>query len=268
MKIHIQTRGRIRDYTFLGDVPEKKWWRQPVYEQGTSFEKPTLIIENDTSGWRCYIGGILSNRRDRVNTPIRYTLVINEDKKTPTEIKNILSLVFSALQAFSSPSSNLLQEILDKTFDFDLDAFIDGNKTKNINSLLEKIIQDKRIQEFPIDKKKFSNKIEEIIKQKKSEGSSNAVAFLNLVSNKYYIDSEIQPAFNESKLNRLSLIESLSSGNMFNDLTKSSKNEAPPTGDTSTSNEAKSNKKKIRMMLVAITVIALAALILNLYQSN
>jgi hypothetical protein len=47
MKIYIQTRGKTRDYTFLGGEPKEKWWRKPVYEQGTSFEKPTLIIEND-----------------------------------------------------------------------------------------------------------------------------------------------------------------------------------------------------------------------------
>ena len=270
MKIYIQTRGKTRDYTFLGGEPKEKWWRKPVYEQGTSFEKPTLIIENNASELRCYISGILSSRRDRVNTPIRYTMVIDGSAAIEGEVKNILLLISSALQAFSSPSSSSLQKVLDNLFDFDIDNY---DKTKDIGAI--KIIE--QINEHPKDKKfiNFDKKIKQIIEQKEFNRSSNAVAFLNLVNNKDYINSEIQPALNKSDLNSLSLLESLSSGKMFDDLTNSSKKENTQTVPPSTYKEKekekgkeKGNNKKIITITIIITIIILLIMILKTSKNN
>lgn len=266
MKIYIQTRGKISDYTFIGGEPQKKWWREPIYEQGTSFEKPTLIIENNANECRCYISGILSNRRDRVNTPIRYTIVIDEIKATAEEVDNILLLISSALQAFSSPSSSLLQEALDNLFNFDVDNY---DKAEYIDTI--KIIKEineppkiEQINEF-LKGKKFTNfhkKIKTTIAQKESNKSSSAVAFLNLVTNKDYINSEIQPIFNKlNDLNSLSLLESLSSGKMFDDLTKELKKENAPI-DNSPAPNKKIYNKKIRAIIAAIIIAILAILIL------
>lgn len=69
---HLQTRSRNHDYCFLGQSPDR-WWS--AWSNDTSFEKPTLLIESDTEGWRLLASGIPSSRRDRSRTAIRHTLV-------------------------------------------------------------------------------------------------------------------------------------------------------------------------------------------------
>jgi hypothetical protein len=62
------------DYDFLGKRPAKAWW-STVYGRFSAFEDFTLLLEATALGqWRAYLGGIPSGRRDRVGTPIRYTL--------------------------------------------------------------------------------------------------------------------------------------------------------------------------------------------------
>jgi hypothetical protein len=77
--VHVQTRGRPRhrDYGFLGAGPERPWWRG--YAGHTAFERPTVLVESDGAGYRAYLSGIPSARRDAVGTVIRYTLVVEED---------------------------------------------------------------------------------------------------------------------------------------------------------------------------------------------
>ncbi|WP_214403795.1 hypothetical protein [Pseudonocardia lacus] len=77
--VHVQTRGRPRhrDYGFLGAGPERPWWRE--YAGHTAFERPTVLVESDGAGYRAYLSGIPSARRDAVGTVIRYTLVVEED---------------------------------------------------------------------------------------------------------------------------------------------------------------------------------------------
>ncbi|MCO1660115.1 hypothetical protein [Pseudonocardia humida] len=76
--VHVQTRGRQRhrDYDFLGAGPARPWWR--AYAGHTAFERPTVLVESDGAGYRAYLSGIPSARRDAVGTVIRYTLVVDE----------------------------------------------------------------------------------------------------------------------------------------------------------------------------------------------
>jgi hypothetical protein len=76
--VHVQTRGRPRhrDYGFLGAGPEQPWWR--AYAGHTAFERPTVLVESDGAGYRAYLSGIPSTRRDAVGSVIRYTLVVEE----------------------------------------------------------------------------------------------------------------------------------------------------------------------------------------------
>ena len=73
VQLYLSTRGSSLDYRFLGRAPDTRWWAEGPYSQLTRFEKPTLLIE---SPGRAYYSGIPSSRRDRVQTPIRYTLVV------------------------------------------------------------------------------------------------------------------------------------------------------------------------------------------------
>jgi hypothetical protein len=76
--VYLQTRGRPRhrDYDFLGAAPGHPWWR--AYAGHTAFERPTALVESDGGGYRVYLSGIPSARRDAVGTVIRYTLVLEE----------------------------------------------------------------------------------------------------------------------------------------------------------------------------------------------
>jgi hypothetical protein len=77
--VFVQTRGRPRhrDYDFLGAGPEEPWWR--AYAGYTAFERPTVLVESDGAGYRVYLSGIPSGRRDAVGTVIRYTVVLRAD---------------------------------------------------------------------------------------------------------------------------------------------------------------------------------------------
>ena len=72
----IQTRGKFIDYGFIINAPknENSWWGE--YSRFTAFEFPTIIIENISDYPRIYLSAIPSGRKDRVETIIRYTLVI------------------------------------------------------------------------------------------------------------------------------------------------------------------------------------------------
>jgi len=72
---YLNTRGRERhrDYQFVGPAPPTSWWR--AYAEHTTFERPTVLVQSDGTGWQAYLSGIPSRRRDAVGTVIRYTLV-------------------------------------------------------------------------------------------------------------------------------------------------------------------------------------------------
>ena len=72
---YLNTRGRERhrDYQFVGPAPPTSWWR--AYADHTTFERPTVLVQSDGTGWQAYLSGIPSRRRDAVGTVIRYTVV-------------------------------------------------------------------------------------------------------------------------------------------------------------------------------------------------
>jgi hypothetical protein len=89
MQFYLQTRGRTRDYAFLGASPSQMWWKE--FSQFTSFEHPTILVLGDKSNWRSYVSGIPSRRQDRVGTQIRYTLVVSG--KTAGSHDEIIGLI-------------------------------------------------------------------------------------------------------------------------------------------------------------------------------
>jgi hypothetical protein len=84
--VFVQTRGRPRhrDYDFLGGGPGEPWWR--AYAGHTAFERPTVLVESDGVGYRVYLSGIPSGRRDAVGTVIRYTVVLRADGDGPPAV--------------------------------------------------------------------------------------------------------------------------------------------------------------------------------------
>lgn len=62
------------DYRFLGRAPREAFWRR--YAEYTSFERPTALYQSKNGAFRAYVSGVLSARRDRTKTPLRYTLVL------------------------------------------------------------------------------------------------------------------------------------------------------------------------------------------------
>ena len=85
-EFYLQTRGKAIDYRFLYESPSSDWWR--FYAEYTLFEDKTIILERLSSGeGRLYLSGISSpERRDRVETVIRYTLVAKFKKGEGSEI--------------------------------------------------------------------------------------------------------------------------------------------------------------------------------------
>ena len=120
MNIYIQTRSVMKDYQFLGDSPKDSWWMD--YKEYTSFEHPTVIVEGNTSQqWRIYLSGMNSSRVDKVNTPIRYTFILEDTKPVPdSELPQVLGFIQAWTQAiYDSESKNKLQSRLDDLFSID-----------------------------------------------------------------------------------------------------------------------------------------------------
>jgi hypothetical protein len=68
---YLNTRGRERhrDYQFVGAAPPTSWWR--AYANHTTFERPTVLVQSDGTGWQAYLSGIPSRRQEAVGTVIR-----------------------------------------------------------------------------------------------------------------------------------------------------------------------------------------------------
>lgn len=127
MPLYIQTRSTGMDYDFLGKRPAQAWW-STVYGRFSAFEDFTLLLEVAVPGqWRAYLGGIPSGRRDRVGTPIRYTLV-GEGNLGDDDARFFYKLLYVFLHDYnqSTLESNLAllgKNTLDSCFPQD---FIDG----------------------------------------------------------------------------------------------------------------------------------------------
>jgi len=201
MDIYIMTRGTQIDYMFLGAEPKRAWWTK--FREWTSFEYPTIIFQAS----ELYLSGIPSKRKDRVKTPIRYTLVF--EKVGSEDIEKLRKLIKSWLNDIiigdGDPVSSELGEYLDKKF---TEEYTDNIllKLKKINQKNEKMeIHDEIIKKISDIFKYDYNNIEPendhwvCVSKKKNNGWMSFVneiepgivaAYLNLVDGKN-IDSVI-----------------------------------------------------------------------------
>ncbi len=138
-KIFIQTRGKLIDYGFLVESPKDSWWRN--YDELTSFEHPTLIIERIDDYCHIYLSAIPSERKDQVQTIIRYTLAIELDDK-------------SNVDAFLRLVSIWLDEV----------AQADKNRSikSKIGSLLDKLFPEEKVEELLTKEQKTSEFVEDM----------------------------------------------------------------------------------------------------------
>ncbi len=110
-EFYLQTRGKTIDYRFLYKAPSSEWWRR--YVDYTLFEDRTIILEQlADEECRLYLSGIPSNRRDRVNTIIRYTLVAKIGKGESSENFRLVKQFLDDCR----DKSNALGERLDSDF--------------------------------------------------------------------------------------------------------------------------------------------------------
>jgi hypothetical protein len=116
--VFVQTRGRPRhrDYDFLGDGPGEPWWR--AYAGHTAFERPTVLVESDGTGYRAYLSGIPSGRRDSVGTVIRYTVVLRSVGDGPPVVRpaGVLALVGCWLDDQAAGGVGVVSRALDAEF--------------------------------------------------------------------------------------------------------------------------------------------------------
>lgn len=113
VEFYLQTRGKTIDYRFLYQAPSSEWWR--YYADYTLFEDETIILERLAGKeYRLYLSGIPSNRPDRVNRIIRYTLVAELGQGERSE--KTFQLVKQFLDDCRN-KSNTLGESLDSCFD-------------------------------------------------------------------------------------------------------------------------------------------------------
>jgi hypothetical protein len=95
-------------------LPAKLWWLE--FRSFTSFEKPTVLVKSDGKHWNAYISGISSARFDRVNTPIRYSLVL-EGAAREEDVYKAIKLVAACVADAASPAKpSELQVELDTVF--------------------------------------------------------------------------------------------------------------------------------------------------------
>jgi hypothetical protein len=127
VKAFIQTRGRNVDYAFLGDAPKDRWWSQ--YRDLTSFEDPTIIVQSSNNKWHVFLSGIGSNRKDRVGTSIRYSIVLEGScgVQQAAIVVNVIGLCIES--AAANRALGHIQEALDAGFPEALveSVFLDKN---------------------------------------------------------------------------------------------------------------------------------------------
>jgi hypothetical protein len=115
VQVFLQTRGRTTDYGFLGQSPNKRWWLD--FRPFTSFEKPTLLVTSNAKCWNAYLSGIPSGRFDRVNTPIRYSLVLEGAVAAEEDVGKAIKLIAAWVADVASPAvSTEVQVALDTAF--------------------------------------------------------------------------------------------------------------------------------------------------------
>lgn len=113
MRTFLMSRGRERDYRYLGSAPDPARWRE--FGQLSAFEYPTLLMHADETGWRVYASAIPTARRDFRNTVIRISLELHGDHEVATaaERDQVLRLVHSWLDGATPGSPTALVSLLD-----------------------------------------------------------------------------------------------------------------------------------------------------------
>jgi hypothetical protein len=201
--IYIETRSRYYDYRFLGEEPKERWWTE--YRDKTSFEDTTILVHYENNKLKFYLSAIPSNRKDKVNTIIRYTIVIEGDYNNELGIL-VSEICRDVLE--QSKNSNKIKGILDDLFDEDciekmiaknnnielLDRKFDELK-KNLNKSFVVSIESNRLSSdeekiYLLDRNNgesledFYNSIREI---NPSSNKSQKTLYLNLINS---IDKE------------------------------------------------------------------------------
>ncbi|GHH81924.1 hypothetical protein GCM10018781_65560 [Kitasatospora indigofera] len=120
---YVMTRGveRDKDYRFLGAAPAALWWS--AYRDHADTNYPTLLVEAGEGGWRAFVSGIPSARRDEVSTPIRFTLALTGATAAaggpgaPVRLDRVVRLVALWLEAFTAQEGReRLGRLLDGLF--------------------------------------------------------------------------------------------------------------------------------------------------------
>lgn len=152
--LHLMTRGYSRDYRFIGKEQVDRWWMK--YSEWTRFEAPTIIVENR----RFFVSGIISSRRrDRVGTPIRYTLagevpnsVTDSDSRAIQTVINFIARATDALKEKGDFSK--LAESFDKIDNDQIENALadDDNAARKVLENIEKQLTGiKKRQQQPVD---------------------------------------------------------------------------------------------------------------------
>ena len=123
MNIWLYTRSRKHDYNYIGYQSLPQMWWKP-YLSLTNTTEPWFIVDIDKNEWRCFLGGIPSNRSDSKHRIIRYAIIA----QGPCDELDKLSLLCAQ---FLSERNQLQQK---------LNSFLTAEKT---NDLVEQSIQNK-----------------------------------------------------------------------------------------------------------------------------
>lgn len=144
--LHLMTRGSSRDYRFIGKGHVDRWWSE--YEKWTRVEAPTIIVESH----RFYLSGIISTvRRDRVGTPIRYSIagdLRNTDGLIePKAIRIVVNLLAKAAAELEEKKSFAgLAELFDKIDNKMIEKALEEDDEASANVIAE---VEKQLQALP-----------------------------------------------------------------------------------------------------------------------
>ncbi len=139
MNIFFRTRTTEEDYNFLESSPVVAWWR--IHGRFTTFEEPCFIVEQQGTTFRGAFFAIPSGRTDRVDTPIRWTVVL-EGGNDAEDASLFANLAVACLDISAAKS---LGFELDKAFEQQegqerllIDSLRSWHRTRTIDVSLER----------------------------------------------------------------------------------------------------------------------------------
>jgi hypothetical protein len=115
MNTWVLTRSGSLDYAFLGSAPANRWWER--YTRSIDSTKRGAAVESADGTWQVYLTGIPSRRRDKVGTPIRYTLVLSGKTTDGLATEQALRVISNWLSNATASNLNSLSAALDGQFD-------------------------------------------------------------------------------------------------------------------------------------------------------